>query len=55
MPTTGINYDKTCPKCAGPGEPTKATTGQRGAVVVDMRCPQCTHTWVLTLITRTEP
>jgi len=52
MPNVGSQYDKSCPKCAAPGEAVKATTGPRDVVVVDLRCSQCGHTWTVNLTSR---
>jgi len=51
MPNIAGQFDKTCPKCAATAEAVKATTGQAGIVVVDLRCP-CGHTWAVTLTSR---
>jgi uncharacterized Zn finger protein len=51
---SGAHYDKTCPKCAAPGEAVKATTGQRAQVIVDLRCAQCGHNWAVTITSRTD-
>jgi len=49
-----VEYDKTCPKCAAPGEAVRATTGQPDIVLVDLRCTKCAHTWRITLSRRTD-